>query len=98
MILTTSNDDVLNDEDIQRRDKHTVSVTGGPSASMLAVENPEAVVSIAPCEGNRPMSLHTDTNFELMCNPDKFCFGSGGFNSPHERKITYRKYFNYSVC
>ena len=42
-----------------------------------------------------PLPIHTDANFELMCNPDKFCYGSGGYNSPHQRKVTYyRKYFN----
>ena len=87
----SNNDGLLNDEEIQQ---HTASITGGPSASMLALENPEAIVSIAPCEGNRPLPIHTDTNFELMCNPNKFCFGNGGYNSPRERKITYRKYFN----
>ena len=35
----------------------------------------------------------TDSQFELMCNPEKFPFGTGGFNNKHLRKITYRKYF-----
>ena len=29
-----------------------------------------------------------------MCNPDKFCYGKGGFGNKRQRKITYRKYFN----
>ena len=36
----------------------------------------------------------TDTNFESMCNPDKFCFGTGAFSADRPRKVTYRKYFN----
>ena len=36
----------------------------------------------------------SDHKFELMCNPDKFCFGKGGFGNERERKITYRRYFN----
>ena len=49
--LDTSNSYVDGYDEVQ----YTVSVTGGPSASMLAFENPEAVVSIAPSEGNRPL-------------------------------------------
>ena len=36
----------------------------------------------------------TDTDFEAMVNPDKFCFGKGAFNTERPRKLTYRKYFN----
>ena len=32
-----------------------------------------------------------------MCNPDKLCFGSGGFTAERPRKLTYRKYFNQDV-
>jgi len=42
---------------------------------MMSVENPEAfseIVSVAPAEGQRPLSIMTDTNFETMCNPDKW--------------------------
>ena len=39
----------------------------------------------------------TDTNFEEMCNPDKLCFGSGGFTAERPRKLTYRKYFNQRI-
>lgn len=35
-----------------------------------------------------------DPQFELMCNPDKFCSGKGGFGMQREKKLTYRKYFN----
>ena len=59
-------------------DEHTRQITGGPSGSMLTVENPEAKVqqfSIAPAEGQKPMNIMTDANFEAMSNPAKFCFG-----------------------
>ena len=36
----------------------------------------------------------SDSKFELMSNPDKFCLGKGGFAEQRPRKITYRKYFN----
>ena len=61
---------------------------------MMSLENPEQIVSIAPAEGQKPLFIMSDPNFELMYNPDKFCYGEGGFGSKRERKITYRKYFN----
>ena len=59
---------------------------------MMSLENPEQIVSIAPAEGQT--IIMSDPNFELMCNPDKFCYGKGGFGNKRQRKITYRKYFN----
>ncbi len=53
---------------------------------MLTLENPDQIVSIAPAEG-----IMSDPEFELICNPDKFCYGSGGFSKD---RPTYRKYFN----
>ena len=50
--------------------------------------------SIAPAEGQKPISIMTDSSFEEMSNPDKFCFGTGGFHTERPRKISYRKYFN----
>ena len=64
---------------------------------MLSVENPESDVqtySVAPAKGQKSISIMTDLSFEEMSNPDKFCFGTGGFNTERPRKITYRKYFN----
>ena len=84
----------LDDAVIEKGDEHTRSITGGPSASMLSVENPEAIVCVAPCEGEKPMSIYTDKSFEVMSNPVEFCYGKGGFNNERPRKLTYRKYFN----
>ena len=61
------------------------------ACSMLSAENPETegqVYSVAPAEGQRPINIMTDTNFEVMCNPDKFPFGTGGFNDKRPKKIT----------
>ena len=51
-------------------------------------------VAPAPAEGQRLLSIMTDDQFESICNPDKFPYGSGAFNSSRDRKITYRKYLN----
>ena len=90
-------DDPLDDETIAKGDEHTRQITGGPQASMMSLENPEAfgqIFSVAPAEGQKPLSIMTDKAFETMFNPDKFCFGKGAFNTDRPRKLTYRKYFN----
>ena len=95
--LPVSNDnecDEIDDETIAAGDQHRLKITGGTHASMMSLENPDQIVSIAPAEGQKPLFIMSDPNFELMCNPDKFCYGEGGFGSKRERKITYRKYFN----
>lgn len=28
----------------------------------------------------------SDPNFELMCNPDKFCYGEGGFGKKNKKE------------
>ena len=61
------------------------------------MENPEAennILSIAPGEGQKPLFIRIDANFEEMSNPDKFPFGNGGFHTERTKNITYRKYFN----
>ena len=42
-------------------------------------------VSIAPAEGQKPLSIMTDPNFEAIANPDKFYFGKGTFNTDRRR-------------
>ena len=92
-----SDSDPLSDDVIAEGDEHIRQITGGPMASMMSLENPETfgqTVSIAPAERQKPLSIMTDTNFEAMVNPDKFCFGNGTFSTERPKKLTYRKYFN----
>ena len=86
-------EEVLDDATIEEGDMHACT----PQESLLSVENPEAdaqTYSVAPAEGQKPISIMSDTNFEEMSNPDKFCLGNGGFSTERPRKITYRKHFN----
>ena len=92
IVSTTENP--LDDATIEQGDEYTIQITGGPTASMMSLEHPEAIISVAPAEGQRPLSIMTDTNFEAMFNPDKFCFGDGTFSTERPKKLTYRKYFN----
>ena len=90
-------EEVLDDATIEEGDMHARQITCAPQESLLSVENPEAdaqTYSVAPAEGQKPISIMSDTNFEEMSNPDKFCLGNGGFSTERPRKITYRKYFN----
>ena len=75
-----------------------MSIKCGPQiCRILSIENPETenqILSIAPAEGQKPVSMTFDTGFEEMSNPDKFPFGTGGFNTERPVHLTYRKYFN----
>jgi hypothetical protein len=93
------NDDnvTIDNENILEGDEHTRQIVGGPLESCMSLENPESdhkIYSIAPAEGEKPMSFMNDKNFEALCNPCNFPYGNGTFNTERERKLTYRKYFN----
>ncbi len=70
----------LDEATIEEGDEHIRQITGGPTASMMSLEDTEAfeeIVSLAPAEGQRPLSIMTDS----MCNPEKFPWGTECFNS-----------------
>ena len=84
------------DDAVAEGDEHIRQITGGLMGSMMSIENPEAfsqTVSIAPAEGQKPLSIMTDTNFEAMVNPDKFCFGNGTFSTERSKKNNIQKIF-----
>ena len=90
-------DETLDDATIEEGDEYRRHISGAPMASMMCVENPESfrdIICVAPAEGEKPLNIMTDSNFEAMSNPDKFPFGNGTFSSERPRKLTYRKYFN----
>ena len=88
-------DSPIGDKTFEERDEHTRQITGGPSTSMMSIENPEAfaeIVCVAPAEGQRPLFIMIDPSFEAMSN--KFPYGTGCYSSDRPHKLTYRKYFN----
>ena len=90
-------DESLDDATIEKGDEHRVQISGAPMATMMCVESPESfreIICVAPAEGEKPLSIMTDSNFEAMSNPDKFPFANGMFSSERSKKLTYRKYFN----
>ena len=52
------------------------------------------IFSIAPAEGNRPLSLFTDQNAEVLSFPTLFPKGQFGFNTNRHTKLHFRKYLN----
>jgi len=58
----------LDDEIIAAGDQHRLEISGGTHASMMSLENPEQIVSIAPAEGQKPLFIMSDSKFELMSN------------------------------
>ena len=90
-------DDELDEATVAEGDEHRRQISGAPQASMMCVESPESfsqTMCVAPAEGERPLNIMTDLEFEAMSNPDKFPYGIGTFSSDRPRKLTYRKYFN----
>ena len=90
-------DESLDHATIEEGDEHRRQISGAPMASMMCVENPESsgeIICVAPAEGEKPLNIMIDCNFEAMSNPDKFPFANGTFSSESPKKLTYRKYFN----
>ena len=51
----------------------------------MSLENPESynkMYSIAPAEGEKPISFMTDKYFEALCNPCNFPYGTGTLCNP----------------
>ena len=77
----STSENSLDDSTIEQGYEHTTQTTGGLTASMMSLEHPEAIISVAPAEGQRPLFIMTDLNFELIFKTGKFCFGSGTVSS-----------------
>ena len=41
----------------------------------------DETISVAPAEGQRPLSMMTDKHSEAMFDPDKFCYGTETFST-----------------
>ena len=89
----------IDNENILEGDEHSRQITGSLLETCLSLENPESegddeMYSIAPAEGEKPMSFMNDEHFEALCNPCNFPYCNGTYNTEREQKLTYRKYFN----
>ena len=52
------------------------------------------VISMAPGEGQKPLNMLSDENFEEMAFPLLYPYGKGGFSNERCERITMRKFFN----
>ena len=89
-------DESLDDAAIEEGDEHRRQISGAPMASMMCVENAESsreIICVAPAEGEKPLNIMTDSNFEAMSNPDKFPFANGTFSSERPKKLLYRAFY-----
>ena len=95
--------ETIDNENILEGDEHTCTcsrqITGSLLETCLSLENPESkgddeMYSIAPAEGEKPMSFMNDKHFEALCNLCNFPYRNGTYNTEREQKLTYRKYFN----
>lgn len=86
-------DEALDDATVEEGDDHRRQISGAAiMASMMGVENPETskdIICVAPAEGEKPLNIMIDSNFEAMSNPDKFHFGTGTFSSERPKKMIY---------
>ena len=65
-------DEVLDDATIEVGDAYTRESSG----ETVTPESDAQIYSIAPAEGQKPISIMTDEHFEEMANPDKVCLGT----------------------
>ena len=56
----------------------------------LQYDNPN---TIAPGEGQTPISMHTEENWDVMAFPHLHPSGNCGYNTDREIKISIQKYF-----
>ena len=88
-------------EDIDTDDQTELEVSstlrGLPYATLLQPEefSPDNnIAAIAPAEGEKPIPILTDQQFEAMAFPNLFPHGSGTLSDDRNIKLTARKYFN----
>ncbi|XP_060571765.1 uncharacterized protein LOC132729947 [Ruditapes philippinarum] len=105
LLLTTNSDetndcsyaqehdnDVSDDEDL-----HELDIQKGiPLDTCLQPTECQGndIISIAPAEGNRPLSLLNDPHAELLAFPVLFPYGRFGYNTNRCTRLHFRKYLN----
>ena len=69
---------------------------GLPLDTCLQVDTLDAnsVICVAPGEGQKPLNILSDKDFEEMAFPQKYPYGKGGFSAERCENLTMRRYFN----
>lgn len=86
-------DDELDLEAEQKCLDSKAEITALPYGTCVEIEKiDEAVYSIAPGEGHKPVYIVGDEKFETSCFPNFYPKGVGSFNTERETNIPLRKY------
>ena len=60
---TNASESTIDDEIFEKGDEIVKQITGGPTATMMTIEDPEAfseVICVTPAEGQKPLFIMTD--------------------------------------
>ena len=89
------------DDDAEQKDEAEAfeemsKLRGLPLDTCLQVDTLDAntVISVAPGEGQKPLNILSDKDFEEMAFPQKYPYGKGGFSGERCENLTMRRYFN----
>ena len=82
--------------------KYQAQLKGLPYDSLLQREDTlnattDNVFSVAPGEGQKPIGILSDKDFEEICNPTKYPTGRYGLVTDRKTRLTVRKYFNQQL-
>ena len=98
---TTSSTDDINDSDQEEENydqEETAQLRGLPFDSCLEPKDissdKDLLLSIAPGEGKKPVSLYSDKNNEELAFPTLFPKGRFGWDHKRDQKLSLKKYFN----
>ena len=73
-------DNELDDATVAAGDEHRIQISGAPQASMICVENPDSfrhIMCVAPAEGEKPLIIMTDLNFDTVSRDVPTVVGNG---------------------
>ena len=88
--------DITQQED-QIAFEESVKLRGIPLDYSLQEEDLNSVFNVAPGEGQRPIHIVQDEDFEIGAFPNLFPTGAGAYKSEREVRLTLKKYLNQRV-
>ena len=86
----SSTDSSDSEEESSRSPASALDTCLQPEEGVIA----SCTVSVAPGEGQRPLSFRTDSKVEVLSFPKFFPSGEFGYDASRQVKLTLRRYFN----
>ena len=97
-IVENSTDNTVGSDEEEEDQDNTAQLRGLPFDSCLQPRDmssdKDLLLSIAPGEGKKPLSLYSDKNNEEMAFPTLFPNGRFGWEHKRDQKLSLKKYFN----